>query len=99
MVKDIHEIIRKRRQELGFSTYDMADALFIGQTTYRAIESGKTRMTLENFMTICRFLKLNPYELLLDDKESITVPIRKTDIQELDKAIEFLNKIRAQITT
>ena len=59
----IHEkmgwIFRSSREQHGYSQEYMADMLHIVQSTYAAIESGKTALTVDRFIQIAELLELN----------------------------------------
>jgi transcriptional regulator with XRE-family HTH domain len=63
----IHEkvawIIRSSREQHGYSQEYMADMLHIVQSTYAAIESGKTALTLDRLIQIAAILKINLCEV------------------------------------
>ena len=59
----IHEkiawIIRSSREQHGYSQEYMADMLHVVQSTYAAIESGKTALTVDRLAQIAELLDLN----------------------------------------
>lgn len=56
-------IIRSSREQHGYSQEYMADLLHIVQSTYAAIESGKTALTLDRLIQIAEILKINLCEV------------------------------------
>ena len=59
----IHEkiawIIRSSREQHGYSQEYMADMLHVVQSTYAAIESGKTALTVDRLLQITELLEMN----------------------------------------
>ena len=90
----INEIIRIEREKQKISRKKIAEKLFISDGTYRDIETGKIRLSLDNFITICKELNISPMELLKENNDEHYILINEKDINELNKII---NKINNQI--
>ena len=58
-MNEILNLIKAKRKELKLSQEEVAQKIFVAETTYRDIETGKIRLTLENFLKICNALNLN----------------------------------------
>ena len=56
--------IRSHRKEQGKSQWQLAKKLSITQNAYSKMEMGKTKITLQNFMIIADYLKINTADLL-----------------------------------
>ena len=56
--------IRLIRLERGFSQQILAEYLELTQSSYAKIERGETRLNLVDFLSICRFLNVDPASLL-----------------------------------
>lgn len=95
---NILEKIKNKREELKISRKEIAESLNLEQTTYRDIENGKIRLSLENFLIICKKLELSPINLLVDNNEQYIL-INKQDLDNIDAIIKTLNKIKNQANT
>lgn len=87
------EKIQEIRKIKKLSRQNIADKLFIARDTYRDIEYGKIRLTLENYLDICKILEINPMTLLNDSEDESFVLLSKKDINDLNR---ILNKINSQ---
>lgn len=87
------ERLEKIRKSKKLSRQNIADKLFIARDTYRDIEYGKIRLTLENYLNICKILEINPMTLLNDSEDESFVLLSKKDINDLNR---ILNKINNQ---
>jgi len=65
-ILDQLKIERKAQKK---SQQDVADAISLARGTYADIERGKIRLSLENFLLICEYLKINPILLVKQSKE------------------------------
>jgi len=62
--KDIVKRIVADRNDLNIYQYEMAEALDIDERTYRNIEKGISKMSLEQYMAICKKLGKVPSHYL-----------------------------------
>jgi transcriptional regulator with XRE-family HTH domain len=60
-------IIRKRREELGFSQQEMADKLNMSQSTYSRIEAKDEDLTVRQLKLIAEVLNVTLADLLPDE--------------------------------
>ena len=56
--KEILEIIRYYRKKRHIDQATIAKQLKVARSTYQAIETGRHRLTVEDFVIITRFLKI-----------------------------------------
>ena len=80
------------RENKKISRETISNYLSISQSTYKDIENERIRLTLENFLLICKFLEISPMELLKDDDEHYIL-LTTQDIKALN---EFTTKINNQ---
>lgn len=92
---DIGLFLKEKRENLKIPRWQIAKKLNISPEALRDIEHGKTRMSLENFLIICKELNLSPLELLKDSKDHYAI-LNNTDLKILDQSIDLLKKIRFQ---
>ena len=65
----IREKLKALREERGISVIDIAKAVGVGKVTYYRWEDGTIRsMSVEHFVKICRYLEVDPGEVLKEDK-------------------------------
>lgn len=93
---NIIEKIRIIRETKKISRQQVADYLCIARDTYRDIEYGKIRLTLENYLMICQILKLSPMELLNESEDEHFILLNNKDITDMNRIVE---KINNQINT
>jgi transcriptional regulator with XRE-family HTH domain len=60
-------IIRKRREELGFSQQEMAEKLNMSQSTYSRIEAKDEDLTIRQLKLIAEVLNVTLADLLPDE--------------------------------
>lgn len=77
-----HEIIKKKRKELGFTQKEVAKTLFIEHNTYSQYETGKRKMDVEMFMSILQCLKIDisevaPHLVALEKDETTNLRVEK----------------------
>lgn len=60
-------IIRKRREQLGFSQQEMAEKLNMSQSTYSRIEAKDEDLTIRQLKLIAEVLEVTLADLLPDD--------------------------------
>lgn len=78
LIEKIKEIRKKRH----ISQQKMADYLHIAQTTYSDIEKGISKLSAEDFLLICKFLKIDPIELVKDNN-SIIIQLTQQEAETL----------------
>lgn len=88
---DFVEIIKKTREEKGFSQKAMADILGIARTTYADIESRKIRLSTEDFEKLCSFLGLSPTMMLNPEKK--VFEMTEDEFELIKETKELLTKI------
>lgn len=57
-MKDYKEVIRSKREQLGWSQYKLAKAAGIAQSFMNEIEKGRKNPSLEVFFRICDALEI-----------------------------------------
>lgn len=90
-MKDILLEIKRRRKILKIKQSEIAEKLCIAKETYNHIENGKIRLTLENYLNICKILKIDPCSLI-EEQTTKTVKLTDKEIAVLD---EIYKKIKA----
>ena len=90
----IIEKIQKIRENKKISRKEIAERLYVSLSTYREIEYGNIRLSLENYLELCKILEINPMTLLNDSKDESFILLSNKDINELNR---ILNKINNQI--
>lgn len=85
--------IKKIRVTKKISQQKIANFLNISQGTYRDIESSKIRLSLDNFLLICEYLKISPMQLLKQNEDEQYLILSEKDINDLKR---ILNKINNQ---
>lgn len=61
--------IRSRRMELDYSQSSVASWIAVSPQTLCNIETGKTKMSLDSLLRICKALKIDPGSILPDHDE------------------------------
>lgn len=92
IIDDIREI----RERKKISRRTIAEKLYMAEATYRDIEYGKIRLTLENYIEICKILNISPMEYLRSNDNEHFVLLNDRDIADLNRII---NKINSQAFT
>lgn len=87
----IIEELRKIRERKKISQSQIANFLNISQGTYRDIESSKIRLSLDNFLLICEYLKIPPMELLKNNKDENYIILSQEDINDLNRICNKIN--------
>lgn len=95
---DIALYLKNKREELKIPRWKIATKLNISPEAYRDIEHGKTRLSLENFLIICEELNIAPMQMLKKANENYIL-LSDKDIDEIDKSIALLTKIKKQVTS
>ena len=93
----IHEFLAKIRKEQNIKQSEIADALNIKKQTYSAIENGKQRMFLDQYLKICEVLNINPCVPLEQMNQDFRMS--NEDFIQLEKTIKMLNKIKDSMKT
>lgn len=83
----INEKIKLIRKQKNYTQKDIANYLQIAQTSYSDIENGIARLSLEDYLKICKFLELDPI-LLVKDTESAIISITKEEANILNQLNE-----------
>ena len=89
----IIERIQIIRENKKISRKEIAEKLYISTSTYRDIEYGNIRLSLENYIELCKILEINPMTLLNDSKDESFILLSNKDIEDLNR---ILNKINNQ---
>ncbi|RKF03254.1 DNA-binding XRE family transcriptional regulator [Tenacibaculum lutimaris] len=63
-VSIILEKIKKEREKEGLSQYEFGKKIGLSQNAYFKLETGKTRLDMYRFLTICKVLNISPEEFL-----------------------------------
>jgi transcriptional regulator with XRE-family HTH domain len=92
MEMDILKVFKQKRSEKQLSTRDMGKLLNMSYGTYRDIENGKIRLSLENFLAICQKLGIDPVSLIEDDNNEHFI-LSNQDFQTLTASNEVIKKI------
>lgn len=87
----INEILKMERENQKISRKNIAEKLCIAEGTYRDIETGRIRMSLDNFLLICQELKLSPMDLLIQNENNHYILIDKEDITALNRIVTKIN--------
>ncbi|MDE6026437.1 MAG: helix-turn-helix domain-containing protein [Lachnospiraceae bacterium] len=58
------EILKEKRAEFGYRQCEVAEKLYISNSTYSHYESGTRMPTIENLIKISALYNMNPMELL-----------------------------------
>ena len=72
-------IIRKRREQLGFSQQEMAEKLNMSQSTYSRIEAKDEDLTIRQLKLIAEVLEVTLADLLPDDLLIVNHPSQETN--------------------
>jgi len=82
-MKDILLEIKRKRKLLKIKQSEIAEKLCIAKETYNHIENGKIRLTLENYLNICKILKIDPCSLI-EEQSAKTIKLTEKEITMLD---------------
>ena len=88
---EIYKILRIEREKKKISRKKIAEKLYISDGTYRDIETGKIRLSLENFLSICSILNISPMELLKENENDHYILISNQDLQDLNRIVNKIN--------
>ncbi len=87
---EIYELIREIRVQKKIKQSEIASYLGTAQRTYSDIEKGKIRLTVDDFMKICNYFNIEPFEILSSNPEKIVVTI---SLEEAKILSDFLSRI------
>ncbi len=62
--KTFAELLQKKREEFGYKQCEVAEMLYISNSTYSHYETGNRLPTIENLIKIAAVYNMNPMELL-----------------------------------
>lgn len=79
--------LKTRRRALKITQDSIASYLGMKKETWRDIENGKSRIRLEDFLLVCKYLNVDPLLLIKDSKKTILI----LDDDQID-AITRLNE-------
>ena len=71
----VYELLKIIRQKKGIKQSDVAQILGTSQRTFSDIERGVIRLTVDDFLIICQYYDVEPYEILNPDKEKIVLTL------------------------
>lgn len=60
----VGDYVRKIRLSIGYTQYDMADALAISQNAYCLLENGQTKFSFERLIQVAIIFGFNPLEFI-----------------------------------
>lgn len=83
----INEKIKLIRKEKNYTQKDIASYLQIAQTSYSDIENGIARLGVDDYLKICKFLKIDPI-LLVKDTNSAIISITNEEAKVLNQLNE-----------
>lgn len=88
---NIEKRLQKIREDKKITRIEMAKTLSISPNTLKDIEYGKIRLTLENYLLICKALNLNPMQLLKENDDDQYIILSIHDLNELNRVINKIN--------
>ena len=87
---DILTIIKEIRANKKINQQEMADFLGISQQSYSDLENSKTKLTLIDFLRICKKLNVDPITIV-NDSNSIIVSLSQEEIDVFNNLHEKIN--------
>ncbi len=78
-------LLKEARLSIGYSCENMAEELEMSTSAYHKLETGKAKIKLEKFISICEILELNPTVIL------------GFEVQKLTDDSELVKKLNAKI--
>lgn len=87
---DIRLRIKELRISKKISQAKIAEYLKIDQSTYSDIENLKSRLSLDDFLKICKFMKIEPTTLIVDSDE-IIIKVSKDQAEVLTELTKQIN--------
>lgn len=91
LISTILKAIRSIRKRKKITTSLMADVLGISQSTYSRIELGQQEITLDYFLKICEYLKINPASFF-QNSENYNIEVSKNEYSEIKKTLGLLSE-------
>lgn len=73
----ISGFLRNRREELGITQQDLADASGMGIATIKRFESGKFWLNLKQYLILCHYLKCYPFIEEVESKSELATMMRE----------------------
>lgn len=94
---DILQTIKQYRKKKRYTQESVASYLGMKKESWRDIENGKTRIRLEDFLLVCKFLNIDPLLLIKDSKKTILIlDDNQVDaIRRLNEQIEIQRSIQS----
>jgi len=89
----IIQSIKAIRKSKKISQTKMGEYLSISQGTYRDIESEKIRLTLENYILICKYLEIDVCNLL-KDKNKKTIELSEQEILLIESIYQKIKTLK-----
>lgn len=101
---NILEILKKIRNEKKLKQEDMAKHLRMSRQSYSDLETGKTTLSLLDFLTICKILNIDPITIVKESEDIIVVlnNDQADAIGDLNNQIQqqkYMNNIRINKNT
>lgn len=88
------EIIKNKRLKKGINQREISEFLKLPINAWQKIESGTQSLKLEDFLKVIKYLDI---PITAFNNEQLIV-ISETDLQDLNKASEILNKVTSKLT-
>lgn len=88
---DIVEKIRQIRKQKKLKQKDLAEKIFMSTENYKAIEYGRSRLSLETYLQICKALEISPMELLKENNYEHFILLNDNDIIDLNRVLKKIN--------
>lgn len=92
---EIYELIKKIRVQKGIKQSEIASYLGTAQRTYSDIENGKIRLTVDDFMKICNYFNIEPFEILNGNPEKIVLSF---SLEEAKVLSNFLSRVNVMLS-
>ncbi len=83
MENNILSVIKYVRKQKKITQEEIANKLGMKTSSYGDIENGVTRMKLDDFLIICRFLKIDPISLVKDSNQ-VVISLSKEEVELID---------------
>lgn len=99
MEKSINTKLKEARISKNISAQEVADYLGMSQSNYSRIENNKLRLSVETFLKVCDYLKVDPKSFLGNEEEKQTdfIKISKSEYKNLSEAKQTLSLISKNI--
>ena len=95
-MEQIHLYIRELREQNRYSQRDIADYLGLTQTSYREIEIGNTKLTIDRLFELAEVLKVSPEDILYRGKAGDNRTINSLQ-QQIDKLTQENEVLRLKL--